>query len=206
MRIINKIKNNYSFLDKVRLAAYLIRTKAIDKKARIIRFPITIRGRKLISFNTGFTTGKYCRLEAFKTSGSKDNSPKIKFGTNVQMNDNVHICALESVDIGNDVLMASHIFISDCSHGCYKGCEEDSNPNISPINRPYLVSAVKIGDKTWIGDGSIIMPGVTIGKGCVIGAHSIVNKDIPDNSIAVGSPAKIIKQYSSEVGRWIKSI
>ena len=48
------------------------------------------------------------------------------------------------------------------------------------------------------------MPGVTIGDGCVIGAHSVVNKDIPEGCIAVGSPARVIKKYDKEQQRWLK--
>jgi NDP-sugar pyrophosphorylase family protein len=57
----------------------------------------------------------------------------------------------------------------------------------------YIVKSTEIGEYTFIGSGSYIMPGVKIGKGCVIGTNSVVTKDIPDYSIAVGSPAKVIK-------------
>lgn len=67
-----------------------------------------------------------------------------------------------------------------------------------------MIAPVKIGENTWIGEGVIVMPGVEIGSGCVIGAHSIVNKSIPSNSIAVGSPAKVVKKYSQESQRWEK--
>ena len=56
----------------------------------------------------------------------------------------------------------------------------------------YIHKSVKIGNYTFIGGGSCIMPGVTIGKGCVVGVNSVVTKDIPDFSIAVGVPAKVI--------------
>jgi lipopolysaccharide O-acetyltransferase len=46
------------------------------------------------------------------------------------------------------------------------------------------------------------MPGVTIGKGCIIGAHSIVNKSIPDYTLAVGSPAKVVKEFNFDLNRW----
>lgn len=100
--------------------------------------------------------------------------------------------------------MASHIFISDNSHGSYAGDEQDSSPNIPPTERHYSTAPVTIGDNCWIGEGSIIMPGVTIGEGCVIGAHSVVNKDIPPYTIAVGSPAHVVKKWNPEKKRWIK--
>jgi lipopolysaccharide O-acetyltransferase len=141
-------------------------------------------------------------LEAFATDAKL--TKKIKIGERVQMNDYVHISAIESVTIGNDVLIASHVYISDNSHGSYKGDASDTSPYICPVNRPYLVAPVKISDRVWIGEGVIIMPGVTIGEGCVIGAHSIVSKSLPPNTISVGVPAKPIKMWDNNINRWVK--
>lgn len=73
---------------------------------------------------------------------------------------------------------------------------------IPPKEREYRSSPVKIGKNVWLGEGVIVMPGVEIGDGCVIGAHSIVNKSIPANCIAVGAPAKVVKVYSFEEKCW----
>ncbi|MBR4846234.1 MAG: acetyltransferase, partial [Bacteroidaceae bacterium] len=189
-----------SFFEKIQLAVWLIKTKMIDINVRLFRFPITIRGRKFIDFGDKLTTGVGCRLDCFP--GDDKSKAKLIFGKNVQLNDYVHIVAMDSVRIGDNVLMASHIFISDNSHGSYKGDENDTNPNIPPIKREYATAPVSIGDNTWIGEGVTIMPGVTIGKGCVIGAHSIVNKSIPDYSVAVGSPAIVVKRFNFEKNRW----
>lgn len=200
--IINSISNRYSLFNKVRLAFRLLMTKLIWRRARIIRKGITLRGKKMVDLGTGLTTGYNCRIEAF-LSGD-DSKKKIVFGDRVQINDYVHISAIQSVRIGDDVLMASHVYISDNSHGSYKGDNNDTSPEIPPTKRPYLVSPVNIGNRVWIGEGVIVMPGVNIGDGAVIGAHSIVNNDIPSNCIAVGSPAKIIKQWNKETQRWEK--
>lgn len=63
---------------------------------------------------------------------------------------------------------------------------------------------MKIGKNCWLGEGVIVMPGVTIGDGCVIGAHSVVNKDMPAACIAVGSPARVVKKFDFEKKSWIK--
>ena len=70
----------------------------------------------------------------------------MRFGNNVQINDNVHITAMKNVTIGNNVLMASNIYISDCSHGFYSGDSRDSHPDIPPIKREYDVKDVIIED------------------------------------------------------------
>ena len=100
--------------------------------------------------------------------------------------------------------MASHVYISDNSHGSYSGDENDTDPTIPPIKRSYYVAPVKIGNRVWLGEGVIVMPGVTIGDGAIIGAHSVVNKSIPSNCIAVGAPAKIVKQWNNTTNRWEK--
>ncbi len=192
------IKNSYSFWDILKLSYFLFRTKLIASRARLIRFPIEIRGRKFIDFGYGLTTGFGCRFEAYPLSKGK----KLLFGNNVQVNDYVHISAMNQIKIGNNVLMASHIFISDSSHGNYKG-DDQSAPDIPPIERKYYTAPVCIEDNVWLGEGVTVMPGVTIGHGSIIGANSIVTKNIPPNSIAVGSPAKIIKKYDETSKKWI---
>lgn len=61
-----------------------------------------------------------------------------------------------------------------------------------------------IGDQTFIGMHAVILPGVLIGKHCVIGANSVVTDNIPDYSVAVGVPAKVIKKYNWKTGEWEK--
>lgn len=197
-----KIIRELTLFSFIRLAFLVIRTKLFSRSSRIIRFPIYCRGKRYINWGSKLTTGVGCRIEAMRLSNSKP--PELKFGSNVQLNDYVHICALEKIIIGNDTLVASHVFISDNSHGSYKGDENDSDPRISPIEREYVTKPVIIGDKVWIGEGVMVMPGVHIGNGVIIGAHSIVRHDIPENTIAVGNPAKIIKRYDEVTQQWVK--
>ena len=69
------------------------------------------------------------------------------------------------------------------------------NHEINPdIRRDLIPKKVIIGNNVWIGSGSIILPGTSIGDNAIIGAGSVVNKDIPENTIAVGNPAKVIKK------------
>jgi lipopolysaccharide O-acetyltransferase len=195
-----QIRNKYNFFQKIQLIYFVIRTKIICRKVRLIRFPIELRGKKYIDFGSNLTTGVGCRLDAFSETKEKT----VRFGMNVQINDYVHICAMQQVSIGNNVLMASHIYISDNSHGSYKGNTEDTSPDIAPINRSYYKSPVMIEDNVWIGEGVVVLPGVRIGKSAIIGANAVVTKNIPDYCIAIGNPAKIIKKYNSETKHWEK--
>lgn len=194
------IKNRYTLCQKVKLVYFLVRTKFISAKARIIRFPCEIRNRKYIDFGEGLTTGVGCRFEAYSSDGTQ----KLFFGNDVQVNDYVHICAMERVSIGHNVLIAGKVYISDNSHGFYKGDKNDTSPDVVPIKRPYPKLPVVIEDNVWIGEGVMVLPGVIIGKGSIIGANAVVSKSIPEYTIAVGQPAKPIKKYNFETKRWQK--
>jgi acetyltransferase-like isoleucine patch superfamily enzyme len=93
-----------------------------------------------------------------------------------------------SIVIGNDVWTGHHVYITDQNHGY-----EDVTRPISQQSQPER--AVKIGDGSWLGYGSVVLPGVTIGEHCVIGANSVVTRDVPSFSVAVGVPARVIKKY-----------
>ena len=176
------------------------KTKILYPNARIIRFPIDIRNKKNIDLGKNLTTGIGCRIEGFPISDACE--VVLKFGENVQMNDYVHITAAKSVEIGDNVLMASKIYISDCSHGSYLGDSNDSSPLTSPIDRPLSVKPVKIENNVWLGEYVSVLPGVTIGQGTIVGANSVVSKSLPPNVIAVGAPAKPIKKFNFETNQW----
>ncbi|WP_439287811.1 DapH/DapD/GlmU-related protein [Lonepinella sp. BR2904] len=197
--MINKVKQ-YGMFGLLKMFINVCRTKLTFFQARIIRFPIDIRGKKFIKIEKGFTTGIGCRIEAYPI----DNSVALTFGENFQMNDYVHITARESVKIGNNVLLASKIYISDCSHGSYSGDHNDSSPKIAPNDRPLFSKPVVIEDNVWLGEFVSVLPGVTIGQGTIVGANSVVSKSLPSNVIAVGVPAIPIKQFNFESQLWEK--
>jgi len=198
----DNLKRNYTLADKIQLGWFLFRSKLINKNIRLIRFPFILRGKSYIDFGKNLTTGFWCRFEVFPKDD--DLRIRLKLGDNIQINDFVHISAVDSVEIGDNCLFASHVYISDNSHGRYEGGENDSSPDVAPDHREYITNPVKIGKNCWLGEGVIVMPGVTIGDGCVIGAHSVVTKNIPAASIAVGSPARVVKQYDNDAKCWKK--
>jgi acetyltransferase-like isoleucine patch superfamily enzyme len=177
----------------------VIRTKLLFSKARLIRFPIDIRGKRHIRIGTGFTTGTNCRLEALPIEPGQNKV--LVIGDFVQMNDQVHITACQSVTIGNHVLMASKVYISDVSHGEYSGFHH-SSPHEPPADRQLAARPVIIENNVWLGDGVCVLPGVTIGYGSIIGANAVVNRSIPSLSIAVGIPARVVKRYNEETKVW----
>ncbi len=106
-----------------------------------------------------------------------------------------HFFATDSIILHNNVLTADKVYISDNIHGY-----EDIN---MPILKQPIVQkgTVEIGEGSWLGENVCVI-GANIGKHCIIGANSVVTKDIPDYSVAVGVPAKIIKTYNFITKKW----
>ena len=100
-----------------------------------------------------------------------------------------------AVDIGHDVWTGHHVYITDQNHGY-----EDITRPISLQTMPER--PVRIGDGSWLGFGSVVLPGADIGRHVVIGANSVVTGTIPDFSVAVGAPARVIRRYDPERG-WV---
>lgn len=194
---------NYGFFGIIRLLKDVILTRleamiCWKSRIRIIRRPAYIRGHRHIILGNNFTSGVGMRLDAFSIHGKVC----LEIGDNVEVNDYVHIGAINAVKIGNNVLIASKVFISDHNHGFYGLNGRHDSPLSIPKDRELSFSSVTIEDNVWLGEFVVVLPGVTIGKGSIIGSMSVVSKSIPPFSIAVGSPAKVIKKYNFDSARW----
>lgn len=196
------IFNMYGLIGSARLIRDVLLTKLFFKDARIVRHPVYIRGRRNISLGKGLTTGINLRIDAFPIE--RKNERIIEIGNDVEINDYVHIAAVHKVVIGNNVLIASKVFITDHNHGNYYG-DNQSPPDQLPRKRQLNFRDVIIEDNVWLGEYVVVLPGTIIGKGAIIGAMSVVNMDIPPETIAVGIPARVIKWYNRETGKWEKS-
>jgi len=107
-----------------------------------------------------------------------------------------HITATKKIIIHKNVLTADRVFISDNIHGY-----QDINTPI--LHQPVIQkNEVEIGEGSWLGE-NVCVVGASIGKHCVIGANSVVTKDIPSYSVAVGIPARVIKKYDFIKNEWV---
>lgn len=189
----------YGFVGSIGLAINWLLTRFYFPNARLVRFPIYIRGRYAMQFGPRLTTGRHVRLDAFPLKHGK---PVLMIGADVQLNDSVHIGAAELVEIGDHVLIASRVFITDHSHGEYSQFDASSFPETIPARRPIVAHPVRIGNNVWLGEQVCVLPGVTIGDGTIVGANAVVTRDIPPNSIVAGNPARVIKTFNREVELW----
>lgn len=159
----------------------------------IVFRPINIEGKKFISIGKYIIIRKHASI--FALQNDDDHDPEIVINDFCSLGVFNHIAAVKKVVLGKYVLTANNVYISDNIH-------EYENINTPVMKQPIrFKSEVYIGDGTWIGENACIV-GAIIGKNCVIGANSVVTKDIPDFSVAVGNPARVIKQFNCETDQW----
>jgi acetyltransferase-like isoleucine patch superfamily enzyme len=157
--------------------------------------PTTIFNEQYIHVGTNTLIGPDISLSAGMVPGQQCiTNPVVTIGDRCLIGRGSGIVGHFSIEIGNDVWTGHNVYITDQNHGY-----EDVTRPISQQSQPER--AVKIGDGSWLGYGSVVLPGVTIGEHCVIGANSVVTHDVPSFSVAVGVPARVIKQYVD--GSWV---
>ena len=166
------------------------------KGARVV-YPAEIQGYEGISIGDNTSILEYSRIANFQLN-IPNCRPRISIGNNCYICYYFTILNASNVTIGDDVLIASHVMISSENHGM------DPETEKTYMAQPVESKPVSIGYGCWIGEKVCILPGVNIGKKCVIGAGSVVTKSIPDYSIAAGNPAKVIKKYNFETHNWEK--
>jgi len=144
----------------------------------------------VLPFNA-FFMGEYSTIEDFCTVNN--GVGKIHIGNRTRIG--IGSVLIGPVSIGDDVRLAQNVVVTALNH------------NYQDISLPISEQGVNtdqiyIGDETWIGANSVILPGVFIGKHCVIGAGSIITKNIPSNSVVAGNPAKILRKYNPDTEIW----
>lgn len=155
-------------------------------------YPFEMQGCRYISIGRDSIIGKDVRLNAIDRWQDETFTPEIIIGEHTLVSPRCHIGCINRIIIGNYVTLGDRVYITDHVHG-HSLREEMDTP---PFNRP-LVSrgGVTIEDFVQIGENCVILPGVTIGRGAIVGAGAIVTKDLPPYCVAAGNPAKVIKQF-----------
>ena len=161
----------------------------------LILFPVTtIFNEKYIHIGSETMIGEHVALSAGMMPGQVClTDPVVRIGDRCLIGRGSGIVGHLSIDIGNDVWTGHHVYITDQSHGY-----EDVSLPISLQSQPE--SPVVIGEGSWLGHGVVVLPGAKIGKHVAVGANSVVTGELPDFCVAVGTPARVIRQYTPESG------
>jgi acetyltransferase-like isoleucine patch superfamily enzyme len=149
--------------------------------------PTTIMNERYIRIGSGTMIGPGVALSAGMVPGQECIAdPIVTIGDRCLIGRGTGIVGHLSIEIGDDVWTGHNVYITDQNHGY-------DDPDL-PISRQVQPERpVRIGDGSWLGHGAVVLPGALIGRNVVIGANSVVTGTIPDHSVAVGAPAKVIR-------------
>lgn len=158
-------------------------------RATVVQYPVRLSGEDRIAIGDRVFFGAGSWLQTLPDGDNK--SAAIVIGNGCSSSGNCVISAVRSVTLEEDVLLARNVYISDHIHR-YK--ETDIPVMAQGVDK---VEPVLIKRGAWLGQNVVVCPGVTIGRGAVIGANSVVLHDIPDFCVAVGAPARVVKSISA---------
>jgi acetyltransferase-like isoleucine patch superfamily enzyme len=158
--------------------------------------PLFLSNPRFIHIGSNVDVAPGVRMEVIVTN--KKRVPELRIGDNVNIEQNVHLVCHSRLIIGNDVSVTGHCAIVDVTHP-YANVHDPVKIGMRILDED---SFVEIGDGCFLGFGAMIMPNVRIGKYCVIGAHSVVTKDVSDYSVVAGNPAQLIRYYDPECDVW----
>jgi len=164
-----------------------------------ILFPtVALYGEAYMRIGRDVIVGPYCTLSAGVMPGHvPDQDPVVTIGDAVLIGRGSGIVGHRSVSIGDGVFTGHHVYVTDANHG-YEDVEETIGRQFAPP-RPVVVGA-----GSWLGHGSVVLPGVTVGEHVAVGAGSVVSGDLQSYSVAVGNPARVIRRYDTERAEWVR--
>jgi len=136
--------------------------------------------------------GKNTWIECIDSWNGKRFEPSLTIGNRFSMQQGCHIGCIDRLEIGDNVLFGSKVFISDHYHG------EITKEALllPPLERPLYSKPVVIGNNVWLGDNVCIMPGVSLGDNVIVGANAVVTHSFKENVVIAGVPARIIKDLN----------
>lgn len=159
-----------------------------------------IIGTAFIKVGPKCSVGRFAWIEAIQHP--LDMPPMLQVGESFSASERLHIACMNRVSIGDNCLIGSGVHITDHNHGSYNG-EAQSRPTEPPILRRLVSNGpVQIGARVWIGDNVVIIGPACIGDGAIVGANSVVLGEVAAQTMVVGSPARVVKIFNAERGRW----
>ncbi|MCC6338657.1 MAG: acyltransferase [Acidimicrobiia bacterium] len=158
-------------------------------------FPVAaLFGEEYIHLGEKVVIGPYCSLSAGVAPGHVPLSdPVVVIGDRTVIGKGSGVVGHQSIRIGSDVWTGHHVYITDANHGY----EDVTTPIGLQFSGPRPVT---IGDGTWLGHGVVVLPGARVGRHVAVGAGSVVTGELPDFSVAVGNPARVIRRYDPRAG------
>ena len=184
--------------NKIKSKALLAQFKEVGTQC-CVEWPLKIPNPQYITLGKGVFISWNGWLYGNDQYRDQKFEPAITIGDYTYIGNTCHIVACNRVFIGKHVLISDRCYLSDNLH-------DYRDISCSIFDNTLLVPGeIRIGDYSWIGENVCIYGDITVGKHCVVGANSVLTKNLPDYSIAVGSPARIVKRYDFTVKQWRKT-
>ena len=161
----------------------------------VLPYKTILHDPQYIYIDDNVSIGLNCSLETWhEYNGEPTGSiPALEISDNVSISQGCQLSCLKHIQIKSGTLLGTNVFITDNFHGCNTHDELYIPPRERLL---YSKGDIFIGENVWIGRNVCIMPGVSIGDGAIVGANAVVTHDIPAYSVAVGIPAKVIKNLN----------
>lgn len=169
-------------------------------KGSYIRRPCTLLYPDCLCIGDGTDIHANAYITPLKEYAEIKYNPEIKIGSGVYIGRYAYFVAIDSIVIEDGCVLSEYVYITDNAHGLH--------PNNGPIMKQVLESKgpVHIGRNCFLGFRASIMPGVTLGDHCVVGANSVVTHSFPSYSMVAGSPARLIKVFSEKSNAWLPAV
>lgn len=191
--LMSSLKKFKFFLKKT---FYYPRFRAIGFGTKLLPpFSVYNSGQIRLGERTRF--GRYAVLNIFENKGRPEGFGQLTIGSDVYFGGHAEVHCFNEITIGDGCVFSEHVYVSDVAHGL--------DPTRGPIMKQALESkgGVEIGEHSFVGFGASVMPGVKLGKHCVVATRSVVTRSFPDYSMVAGIPARLIKRYSMEQRCWV---
>lgn len=157
----------------------------------VLQPPVRLSGEARIALGRGVFVGSGSWLQAI----GSETDVALRIGDGTSIAGGCVLSAASSIRLGRSVLVARNVYIADHSHAY-------GDPSRPVLDQGITkVEAVEVDDGAWLGENVVICPGVRIGKGAVVGANSVVLDDVPDHAVAVGAPARVVREPAAALER-----
>jgi acetyltransferase-like isoleucine patch superfamily enzyme len=170
----------------------------VGEGSRILR-PYILLSPELLSIGKETVIYPDAYISLLKEWAGFRYTPEIKIGDGVYIGRHAYFAAIDSIKIESGCVLSEYVYITDHAHGFH--------PESGPIMKQQLESkgSVHIGRNCFLGFRTSIMPGVTLGEHCVVGANSVVTRSFPAYSMVAGCPAEVVKVFSLKTGVWVQA-